>query len=282
MPSEVLVLLTNYSRPQNMPEVIRAWRSQTVPVRIVVADNSPSEEGVRHFYPSDELRQADDVWRVTENLGCPCWIPPAVALGHRHKYVVRADDDFLPGRQAVEWLLWSAATVGDSFSTIGQIGRRFTTLTTYEGEDGGESTETDSSPWGRLRRRSQEFRYNRFNVPRGGEMVKVDLTCRVSMLRGDLASLVPVYRDGLISLEPGWARRLVDVHDDFLLCMGLQTYTGLPSYVIPVGPTPETELVHRDIPNGPESIYKRPGHYNERESFVALVSRAGWRSRVVP
>lgn len=267
MPSEVLVLLTNYSRPQNMPSVIRAWREQTVPVRIVVVDNSPSEEGVRHFYPSDDLRGADDVWRMTENLGCPCWIPPAIGLSHRHKYIVRADDDFLPGRQAVEWLLWNAATVGDSFSTIGQIGRRFSVWTTYDEEN---------------KKESQEVRYNRYNVPRTKELVKVDLTCRVSMMRGDLVSIIPMYRDGLIGLESGWARNLIDVHDDFLLCMGIQSFTKYPSYVIPLGPDPETELIKTEIPNGAESVYKRPGHYNERESFVALAVRGGWKTKTDP
>lgn len=278
MPSEVLVLLTNYSRPQNMPSVIRAWREQTVPVKIVVVDNRPDLGNVENPYETypnhgwnENLDDKDfltfDTWRWTENLGCPCWIPPAIGLSHRHKYIIRADDDFLPGSQAVEWLLWNAATVGDEFSTIGQIGRLFSVRTTYDQEN---------------QKESQEVRYNRYNVPRTKELVKVDLTCRVSMMRGDLVSLVPVYRDGLIGLEPGWAKNLIDVHDDFLLCMGLQTYTGHPSYVIPLGPDPETELVKTEIKNGPESVYKRPGHYNERESFVALAVRAGWKTKTDP
>jgi len=251
--SDVLIVLTCYSRPQNMPSVIKAWREQTVQCRIVVADNSPpyqhDEQGP---YPANGLCLADDVWRWTENSGCPCWLAPAVML-YGHKYVLRADDDFLPGRRAVEHLLATAKMLNDEFSTIGQVGRIF----------GGISHD----------------RYVRSNVPRDNVTRAVDLTCRVSFMRSVAPSAAICWRNMLLTNHPSEeTSRLVGVHDDFLLCCGTQSVTKFPSYVTARTDDPETELIRTEIPNGTESCYKRPGHYEEREAMVQLCVKAGWRS----
>lgn len=252
--SDVLIVLTCYSRPQNMPSVIKAWREQTVQCRIVVADNSPpyqhDEQGP---YPANGLCLADDVWRWTENSGCPCWLAPAVML-YGHRYVLRADDDFLPGRRAVEYLLDTARTLKDEFTTIGQIGRR--------AESGATA-----------------YVYHRGNVPRETYAVRTDLTCRVSFMRAEVPMMALAWRNLLLKEHPSEeTSRLVGVHDDFLLCCGGQKMTGWHSYLIPKTGDPETELVKEEIPNGPESVYKRPGHYVERDAMVALSVKAGWRS----
>ena len=268
---DVLVILTNYSRPQNMSRVIASWRDQTVPCKIVVVDNTfvgdkekklrPDEERcggiiVPEKYPYWMLgatRQADDVWRWTENSGCPCWLAPAVML-YGHRYVLRADDDFLPGRRAVEYLLDTARTLKDEFTTIGQIGRR--------AESGATA-----------------YVYHRGNVPRETYAVRTDLTCRVSFMRAEVPMMALAWRNLLLKEHPSEeTSRLVGVHDDFLLCCGAQRMTGWPSYVIARTDDPETELVKTEIPNGPEACYKRPNHYAERETMVALSVRAGWRS----
>lgn len=257
--SEVLIILTNFSRPQNMPRVIQAWREQTVKCKIVVADNSPGV-GVDHgssSYYSQELEGADDVWRWTENSGCPCWIAPAVML-YGHRYVLRADDDLLPGKRAVEHLLNTAKMLNDEFTTIGQVGRKFSRW----------MTEVDMG-----------YGYDRKNVPMGGLPVKVDLTCRASFFKAESAMWIPVFRQTLLThrnTDPELAKKLVGIHDDFLLCMGVQTWTGQPSYVIPQLLDQETLLVKENLKNGPESVWQRPNHYEERDQMLQLCHQVGW------
>ena len=270
MPNEVLVVLTCYSRPQNMPQVIDAWNRQTVPVNVIVVDNrkwTPIDfetyqgdtESIEE-YPCSQLSGNGydaplDVWRWMENSGCPCWLAPAIMLGHKYKYIVRADDDLLPGKRAVEHLLKTAYVCDDDFSTIGQVGRRFT-----------------------------EDKYNRSNVKQwpfcDSKMTRVDLTCRALMVKSRDVIHAFDFRQQLLDTGEPDAAKLVDVHDDFLICMGVQLATEHPSYITSYTDDDETQLVKTDIPNGPESCYKRPGHYEERQRMVELSRMVGWRSLV--
>lgn len=259
--SEVLIILTNFSRPQNMSRVIEAWREQTVKCKIVVVDNRPKHlkslmEGyIQEEYPglfAQGVYGVDDVWRWTENSGCPCWLAPATML-YGHKYVLRSDDDFLPGKRAVEHLLATAEKLNDEFSTIGQIGRVFDRSHYHLGNA-----------------------HRLYTIP-----TRVDLTCRVSFMRSEVPISAILWRNMLLSEYPSEeTSKLVGIHDDFLICCGAQKVTGYSSYVIAKMDDPETELIKEEIPNGPESCYKRPGHYQEREAMVQLCVKAGWRSLV--
>lgn len=280
--STILVILTNYSRPQNMPRVIQAWREQTVKCKIVVADNSSAtsdtpytvngdSDGIRFVmpYPRRELygTDVDDVWRWTENSGCPCWLGPAAMLSHKYDYIIRADDDFLPGKRAVEHLLRTASICNYDFSTIGQIGRIFD----ERGYNRGNVPQ----------RRLDEYEMRRYELRRH-QMIQVDLTCRVSMMKAENVLYVLDFRQRLVNTGEPDAARLVDIHDDFLACMGIQLVMEYPSYIISTTDDPETQLVKTEIPNGEESVYKRPGHYAERNRMVELSRMVGWRSVTRP
>lgn len=223
----------------------------------------------------------DDVWRWAENSGCPCHLAPALML-YGHRYVLFADDDFLPGTRAVENLLECAERVDDRFATIGQVGRRLS-LT---------HREVPCNP-----ANPNQFKlevaavYDRRDVRRQpGEMTKVDLTCRSSLVRADTVLNVPMFRYNLLmttragnlkgfSVEE--VERLVGVHDDFLKCVAIQLKSNgqLPSYVIPATDDPERNLIARELPNGHESVWRRPGHYAERDRWAQLALACGWRSQ---
>lgn len=258
----VLVVITNFARPQNMPSVIRAWREQSVaPVKIVVVDNSPDNNVYRDYKLNDIM--PNDIWRWTENCGCPCRFAPALML-YGHKYVLFADDDFLPGKRAIEWLLTTAKSVNNEFATIGQVGRRLMELPS----DG-----------------PRAYSYDRRNVQRSTvTATKVDLTCRANLVQWNSVVDAIEFRNQMlndlrVSPELGDLNKLVGVHDDFLLCCGIQARQSLPSYTIPQGNDPETELIKTEIPSGPEACYRRLGHYEERDAMCKLVTEAGWRSQ---
>jgi hypothetical protein len=272
--SDVLVVLTCYSRPQNMGRVIDAWNQQTVPVTVVVVDNRPytkitiadgafGDPIKGELYPCYELSgdgylSPSDVWRWTKNSGCPCWLAPAAML-YRHKYVVKADDDFLPGTRAVDHLLKTAMICDDEFSTIGQVGRILTP--------------------GKYHRGNVKLR----DFDSEAEMTRVDLTCRGFLVKSRDIIHALDFRQQLLDSDPESEeiKHLVGIHDDFLICMGTQLcYESRPSYIISSTRDPEDLLIKTEIPNGPESCYKRPGHYEERQRMVELSESIGWRSLV--
>ena len=72
---DVRVILTNWRRPKNLIPIAKAFREQSVPVEIVVVDNS----GGKKFALSDEVRDTvDDVITFGDNAGPAC-IAPAIA-----------------------------------------------------------------------------------------------------------------------------------------------------------------------------------------------------------
>src|SRR5690349_15775309 len=116
---DVLIVLTNWMRPSNIPQIVRAFRGQSVSSRMVLVDNSPPESSQ---LGNDVLLQFDDVWRLQQNHGPPCRFAPAL-LQHDSRYILFYDDDCLPSPRAVENLLDVADRLGNNFSTIGQVGR---------------------------------------------------------------------------------------------------------------------------------------------------------------
>jgi hypothetical protein len=238
----VLVVLTNYSRPQNLPLCINAWRKQTAkPARIVVVDNRPYTAEER--YPLHELAGADDVWRWRVNSSCSCKFAPAL-LCNDCEHVLFADDDLLPHPTALEHLVLAASRVDGKFAAIGQYGRRFK-------EEAGK-----------------RYMYgNSLRTP--GTSARTDNVCRMQLVRCDQLPYALLLRRHIPA-------HLVLMHEDLLLNLGVQLFLRLPSYVLPL----EQDAVAADLPGntGAEALYRRPQHLAERNEFVDAAVAAGWRS----
>lgn len=275
--SRVLVLLTNYKRPANLPLCIKAWREQSLaPASVVVVDNSPftvrgvvAEIGNPHteFYPRDEMSGyypdkydgPDDVWRIKTNLGPLCRLWPALALAPRYEYVLFADDDFLPGREGLLTAVQAAKSVNDKFATIGQEGRTFDV----------SPPPVNSADW----TKPLAWSYRFGNTPRNADIPTiVDCTVRCHLV---LAATLP----RILRLREKLPAQLCEDHDDLLLCLSLQTDPGFPSYVMTAS-TLERQLIKENLPgcNGPEACWKRPDHLVQRSRFINLAYQAGWRS----
>lgn len=83
--SSITVLLLNYKRPHNLTGIVNSLKNQTIPVNIILWDNS----GNSAFF--DE--RIDLIIRTSENKGCsPRWF---TALYAKTKYIMTHDDDFL-------------------------------------------------------------------------------------------------------------------------------------------------------------------------------------------
>lgn len=183
---DVLVVLMNYARPQNMPRVVSAWKNQSEkPGRLIVVDNSPSNPseytvGGKEGYPGWQFDGADDVWRFTDDLGCFGRLAPALVTPG-YGYTLFADDDLLPGPKALEGLLHWAGELRGDFATLGQLGRRI----------------DFAAPAGK--------RYVTRNWPRDTSgPVQVDLTCRVHLCQSHLLPDAVRFRSELLR---GAARR---------------------------------------------------------------------------
>lgn len=248
----VLIVLTNYSRPQNMGRIINAWREQTHKEKtIVVADNSPAvmDEGA----PISELDGADDVWSWLRNSGCPCHFYPALSYTpSEYPYTIFADDDLMPGRNALEVLLNHAHLLNNQFSTIGQIGRTFLLDKSYGNRYSGRNSNTRD-----------------VHLP-----VKTHLTCRAHMIRTEYLPYVLSFRNRL-SLHSREGNRLSQIHDDFLLCMGIQVVTKYPSYLTMVSRNIDNELVRFDLDDA-KAVWRKPGHWEDRNKMVDLSIELGW------
>lgn len=252
----VIVILNTFSRPQNTGAIVNAWKTQSiVPNRIVLVDNNAKPPGVEH-YPSVPMSSVDDVWRWTTNSGCPCHFYPALAYT-KYKYTVFADDDLIPGSGGLELLLRSAAFLKDRFATLGQIGRVFM-LSNGEG-----------------------MRYNSRNTPQKDETkpVLTDLTCRAHMVLSRNLPSVFSFRNEVAELGED-AERLSHIHDDFLLCMGIQRSINQPSYILPFRKNPEDRLIKTDLDDN-RAVWRSPTHWEDRNKMVDISIELGW-NRVEP
>ncbi len=248
----VLLVLINYTRPHNMSTVLKAWREQTVLPTIVVVDNSPIQESKFELtsfladnsgeqYPKPALQDADDVWRISKNLGCSCRFYPALAL-HHHKYVLFADDDHLPGKRAVEYLLFTAEVLKDRFTSIGQMGRDFRDTTPY---------------------------YLYKSVMKSCNPVQCDMVYRSQFFRQDLVHHIFPLRSMLAD------KVNVDIHDDLLLNLGLQMGTGFPTYVTAAEKSQDDMVVATNL-DQTGAVCSRPEHLKERNRFVEEARNCGW------
>lgn len=254
---KVLIVLTNYSRPENMPKIIKAWRDQSISGnKIIVADNRDIQLVDRIKYTNYLCcpNEVDDVWHWTENSGCPCHFYPALSQT-RYKYTIFADDDLIPGKNAVQNLLNHAHILNDEFTTIGQVGRTFL-LDKLEGS-----------------------RYSGRNQAARNEMypVRTDITCRAHLVHTFNLPYVLSFRNELCKYPDPDAERLAHIHDDFLMCISIQQKTGHPSYLITNSKNRDDLLVKEDLDNDNKGAWKRPNHFTERNKMVDLSLALGWR-----
>lgn len=257
---KVLVILTNYKRPHNLPKCVTAWNCQSLsPYKLVVVDNGSIYDrlydnvGAEH-YPQKYLEGADDVWRMTENLGCPCHFAPALCL-YDHDYVLFADDDLVPGEQCLEYITGLTEQVDNCFTSIGQHCRVF-----------------GSKPGARYSGRMHPIRDD-------NHLIKCDSSCRAHLVRGDVMHHIVEFRNRLLRQHGSAAARLVCVHDDLLMNLGIQMGTGWPSYVMPVC-SAEQQLIHHNLDEGSVAQWRKPTHFVDRCTFVDLAAMVGWKSLI--
>jgi hypothetical protein len=114
--NEVTVVVTNWRRPKEVEQICRLYREGTVPVDLIVVDNS----GQNRLSPAAK-DMCDDVWSFGKNAGPSCRF--AVSQFVDTEFVLFADDDMLPGKKCVEFYLKSARSAGDTFFDMGFQGR---------------------------------------------------------------------------------------------------------------------------------------------------------------
>lgn len=266
--SSVLCVVTNYKRPQNVVRIIDALDKQTVRPRIVVVDNNNpltlkdgGDDLEIAMCANDQSKLIDDYWRVRENAGPPVRWAPAL-FRHDCEYVLFVDDDLLPGKRMVEFLLGQADGITTGLSTIGLKGRIF-----------------------RRDAVSHHLQYRRANVRRNGKPSAVDITCRVHLTRMchvrhavRMTSELVLYANitglggGMAGVDD--ARKLASTHDDILLCMGIQDRTGCPSYIAAACDDPDCGWT--ELP-APHALNANPHHETDRTRLINAIERMGWR-----
>ena len=246
-------MLNGYSRPDNMPKIIQAWRDQSFKdICIVAVDNRSfnTEQllGKQILYPDSALWKADDVWRWTNNNGCPCKFYPALSYTN-YKYCIFADDDTIPGKTAIEHLLYYAHQLNDNFATIGQIGRIFSMG--IDSKDKRYSTSNKSCHF----------------------IASVHLTIRAHLFHTrNLVHALSFRNELACHSEEG--QRLSHIHDDFLLNMGIQKQTRRNSYIVS-SPHKHQQLIEHDLDDN-RGVWKRATHFSERNRMVELSLELGW------
>lgn len=292
--SKVLVVLTCWKRIRNMERIVRAWRNQSVPTHVIVIDNSPNDSDA--FHKRIELLEANDVWRIGDNLGPVCRFAPALMLTQDYEYCMFADDDLVPGCRAVQTCI-EVAKKHPTFATIGQHARNFRREATFWSNDSNSpewraTTETEQETGERdvpfvggnigTQSARQRYTYSYGNpcplaIPR-----PVDLTVRAHFFR-TLSIRTALRMSHHITSSPEnrgdpEVQRMCRTHDDFLLCCGAQI-PSQQSLILPQTNDPERLIVKEDLDRGGDGLSKdRAAWLVERNKMLRLCVGAGWRS----
>lgn len=249
--ASVLVILTNYKRHRNTLELVKTWKNQDYKNHHVVVVNNVAGEAGGTSYP--KFYEAYDEWRFERNAGPPCRLAPAL-LDHDHEYILFADDDLTPGVHVLRWMVETAKSVKDKFATIGYFGRII----------------NPEKPVGQ--------RYIRSGSPRSPySPSRTDITCRIHLVRTEMVRHALMFKWALIKRFGKDALPIVSVHDDFLLCCGIQSYTQQPSYLTLRSTNPDHS--HREVfelPDGGIGVWKRPNHFDERNRAADMALELGW------
>ena len=252
--NQILSIVTNYCRPNNIPLIVDSLREQTVPVDIVVVDNSPEKpdgSDTLQLMLHEKSLWADDIWRFVQNVGPPCRMAPAF-MDHSHEFIWLLDDDLLPGSKAAEHLLLNYEWVDGKCSTIGEIGRVH-------------------SPQGE---------YIKRNIRRPLHPRRVDMTARSHFVRTEHMRHVLDAKWQLIDRFGDEARHLVSIHDDLILCCGVQLATGFPSYLTADAYDAETLIRKQDLPDGGGGVSAKPGFLEQRHRLIQMFQAIGWESLI--
>lgn len=192
---EVLAVISNYKRPDNLEPICRVLAEE--PCDVVIADNSPDRSSDRYDWPG-----VKDVWCWRENSFPPARWYPAVAMSHLYDYVVLIDDDAMLAPGLVGRLLTMSARLKDQFANIGPMGRMF-------------------------RRRRRGWRYNKGKVA-GTMYDRTDMAVRGYWMCGRWVASAVWFRDLLA--QSGATPEMLK-QDDIILNVGIQFASRLPSYV---------------------------------------------------
>lgn len=252
--SDILAIVSNFARPQNLPPIVAALRGQSVPVDIVVVDNSPEKpdgSDEMQLLLHEKAKWADDIWRLVQNHGPPCRFAPAF-MDHSHEFIWFLDDDLVPGSLAAEMLLKCCDHVDRKFSTTGEIGRVHTGNGEY------------------VKRNIRRFKHPR----------RVDMTARSHFVRTENMRHVLDAKWQLIDRFGDEAKQLVSVHDDLLLCCGIQFATYHPSYLTANNPIRETLIRKQDLPDGGGGVSAKARFLEQRHRLIQMFQAIGWRSLV--
>jgi len=114
---EVLVSLTHYNRPANIPRIINAFRRQTAKVHVALVECS--DYGM---LPKEVLDMADSVWTLRSTAGPLACLIPGLMMPE-YKYAYLACDDEEPGCRVVQYMLETARQLRDDFACLAQSGK---------------------------------------------------------------------------------------------------------------------------------------------------------------
>ena len=138
---QVEAVVINWRRPENVAEIVRALKAQTLPCTVTVCD---CHDALEFRLPQSALPYIDRLYRWQHNLGSfNRYIPLG---GYDHRYTFFIDDDLVPGARCVEHF-WTQAEKLRTFGALGQIGRIVTASGDYRPLNvarGPDFTEVDS------------------------------------------------------------------------------------------------------------------------------------------
>jgi FkbM family methyltransferase len=200
--ARVEVVLINYKRPQNIAQIVNAFRNQTVGCHVTLIDAAPSVE----FSLPEEVRQSvDHLFTWTHEFGPYNRYVPIAAYSREFTYF--HDDDMLPGSRVIEHFTRVADSVTD-FGVLGQMGRFVDATGAYIARD----------------------------VRRTKHVVPVDIVVRGYFVPTKHLPAVMQQRLNLDLLpDPS-------LEDDLLLCTAMNMIHGLTNYISPADDDPETRM----------------------------------------
>jgi len=235
----ICAVVSNYKRPENLEPICSVLTDE--PCDVIVADNSPDRSSDRYDWPG-----VKDVWCWKDNSYPPARWYPAVAVSHRYDYVVLIDDDAMLAKGFITDLLIMSANLNDEFSNIGPMGRLF------------------SSRRGRWRYRRGAAHLAREDYPRA------DMVVRGYWMLGESVTHILRFRDRL-KAEGATAEMLKQ--DDIILNVGIQFYTGMPSYLA-------THWYSKKFADERGYAFSRmnPEFKKTRCELIGLCYKVGWKS----
>jgi hypothetical protein len=237
-------VVINWKRPQNVLRIIGALRAQSVNCVITICD--AAQRGSEWELPPAARDQVDTVYHFSRDYGSLTRFIPS--SGYMQEYLLYLDDDLLPGRRAIEYLLNCAQRLPE-FGVLGEKGRTL----------------------------KRDGKYRAIDAPRRSEaFTEVDFIVRAGLVRTENLYCIDLFRRRM-RLMPGQNPDLTR-HDDLLLCTALKTVKNLRCYLTPTrNGMDDSRLFRQELPS-PHAISSRPDHFQVRTQFLTKAREEGWRS----